>query len=333
MSVSITEKLKQLYASFSGENQVIIVINADPDAMSSAIAMKRLLWRKVAVIDICYINEIKRSDNLSMIRLLGIKMKFITDVDISHYDKMVMIDSQPDHNELFRDLKPDLIIDHHPLTDYRASYMDIRPDYGATASIMTEYLKSARIKPSEKLATALYFGIKTDTSNFQRQTLIEDIRAFQYLFKFINVSLEKRIVTAEVPLDFLKFYQQAFNSYVIKGTKLYVHLKDVPSPDLCVLLADFFMRIDKVNWTIVSGNYDNKVIIIFRNDGIRKNAGNVAKKSFGSYGSAGGHKTMARAEINYSDLTDVVSPKNHAKLSRWIIKHVEIRSSKKKIKK
>lgn len=332
MALSNKDRVKKLFSVFSGEDQVLILINADPDAMSSAMAVKRLLWRKVAEVSIAKINKVKRPDNLAMIRLLGIKMIDIEDVDKSKFNKFVMVDSQPSHSELFNGFDIDALIDHHPDTGYKAKFSDIRPTYGANATMLTEYLKAAKIKPSVKLATGLYYGIKTDTSNFQRDTLPEDIRAFQYLFKFINPNLERRIDQAEIPLEFLQYYEKAFSSKVIKGTRLYVHFKEVPTPDVLVQIADFFMRVDKVNWTIVSGVCEKKVVIIIRNDGIRKNAGKVAEASFGEYGSAGGHIGMARAEIETSAIEDFVSTKNQQKLELWIRNHIELRTKKKRTK-
>lgn len=330
MALSNSERVKKFFSVFSGEDQVLILINADPDAMSCAMAVKRLLWRKVAGVSITNINKVKRPDNLAMIRLLGIKMTHIDELDRSKFTKVVMVDSQPSHSELFRDFTPDVVIDHHPDTGYKAKYTDVRASYGATATIFTEYLKAAGIKPSVKLATGLYYGIKTDTSNFQRQTLPEDIRAFQYLFKFANIHLERRIDQAEVPLEFLQYYEKAFHGRVIKGNRLYVHLGDVPTPDVLVQIADFFMRVDKINWTIVSGNCEEKVIVILRNDGIRKNAGKVAEASFGEYGSAGGHRGMARAEIGFGSIEKFVSPKNQRKLGQWIRNHIELRAGRKR---
>ena len=101
--------------------------------------------------------------------------------------------------------------------------------------------------------------------------------------------------------------------------KVYVHLGSVVNPDVCVLIADFFMRVNTVTWSIVSGICDKKLVIIFRNDGIRKNAGHVAKEGFGKLGNAGGHKNMARAEIVLSDLKGQVDPHDDIRLVSWII--------------
>ena len=324
-----TEKLQRFYQQFSSEDHVLIVITADPDAIASAMAVKRLLWRKVAGVAIAHSNVIKRPDNLTMIAVLGVAMTHINEIDASRYTRIVMVDSQPSHGEAMGNFQPHVIIDHHPesAASAGAGVADIRPKYGATASIMTEYLRAARIKPSTKLATGLFYAIKNDTSNFERQILIEDLRAFQFLFRYANPYLVRRIEQAELKPEFLKYFRIALESRKMRKGKVFVELGPVASPDVCVLIADFFMRVSNVKWSIVSGRHDKKLVVIFRNDGIRKNAGKVAKESFGQIGSAGGHKSMARAELALSDLKEVVDWKDTKKLSRWIVQRVEKRTA------
>lgn len=317
---SNTEKLKKLLSQFTKDDCVLIPINADPDSIGSAMAMKRLLWHKVNGVTISNINVIKRPDNLAMIRLLQVKLTPFEGIDINNFNNFVLVDSQPAHNPSFSPLNFSVIIDHHPLTtNVNALFTDIRPLYGATASIMTEYIKAAKIKPSMKLATALFYGIKTDTSNFERQALPEDMRAFQYLFRFINVTLARKIEFAEITIQFLKYYQIALENMEIRGNRAYVNLGPVVNPDVCVLIADFFMKIYGIDWTIIAGLYNKNLIIIFRNNGIRKDAGKLAKQRFGDIGSAGGHKSVARAEIPLDHLKDIVDYKTPGKLLRWII--------------
>jgi nanoRNase/pAp phosphatase (c-di-AMP/oligoRNAs hydrolase) len=329
MTLSASEKLRRFYEQFSGNDHVLIVINADPDSIASAMAVSRLLWRKVSNITITHVNEINRPDNLAMLRLLSVSVVPNTNLDLGQYNKTVIVDSQPDHNEFMKQLHPDVIIDHHPDTNAKAPFLDIRPTYGATASILTEYLLAARIKPSVKLATGLFYAIKTDTNAFKGQTLIEDVRAFQYLFRHVNIHLARKIEQADLRLEFLKYFKTALQTMRVRKGRVFVHLGPVVNPDVCVIIADFFMRIVSVTWSIVSGTYDKKLIVIFRNDGIRKNAGNVAKESFGQFGSAGGHKNMARAEIALSDLTQQIDVKDEKKFLRWLINRVEKRAGKK----
>lgn len=323
MALSSQEKLRRFYEVFHGHDRVAIVINADPDAISSAMAVKRLLWRKVSEIAITHINVIKRPDNLAMIRLLGVSMTPWGNFDRSGFNRTVMVDSQPSHNPAFQDLTPDVVIDHHPVTDAVASFKDIRPEYGATATILTEYVRAAKIRPSAKLAAGLFYGIKTDTSNFERQALMEDVRAFQFLFRYANAHVIRKIEFAEIRYDFLKYYQKAISCMQLRKGRIFIHLGTVISPDVCVLIADFFMRVDRVEYSIVSGVSGGNLVLILRNDGLRKDAGKLAKDSFGRYGHAGGHKSMARAEIAVSNLPSDVNVKNHKTVSNWIVRQVE----------
>jgi nanoRNase/pAp phosphatase (c-di-AMP/oligoRNAs hydrolase) len=254
-----------------------------------------------------------------MIRLLGVNLVPFDDIQVDQFSRVVLVDSQPDHNEIMSNLDVDVIIDHHPDSGCKAPFVDIRPQYGATSTILTEYLRSAKIQPSTKLATGLYHGIKTDTNDFKGRTQIEDVRAFQYLFRYANIHLALKIEQADLRFDLLKYFKVALQNMRRRKGKVYVHLGNVVNPDVCVLIADFFMRINTVTWSIVSGICEKKLTIIFRNDGIRKNAGKVAKEGFGMLGNAGGHKNMARAEIAIGDLKDRVDVKDDKKLLSWII--------------
>jgi nanoRNase/pAp phosphatase (c-di-AMP/oligoRNAs hydrolase) len=329
MAISNTEKLRRFYDQFSNDDHVLILINADPDAIASAMAVKRLLWRRVAGVTISNINVIKRPDNITMIRLLGVNLVPVKDIVKECFSRFVIVDSQPEHNELFSRFPIDVIIDHHPETVVHARFLDIRSKYGATASIMTEYLRAANIKPSTKLAAGLFYAIKTDTNNFVRQTLIEDVRAFQFLYRHANLNIVNKIERSELRLDFLKYFKVALENKRIRKGRLFTHFGPIVNPDVCVILADFFIKISSVDWSIVSGIYGHNLIVIFRNDGFRKDAGKVASKSFGELGSAGGHKSAARAEIPLESLKNEIDYENDEKLLKWIINRVEKKAGNK----
>lgn len=329
MPRSASEKLRRFYDLFAGHDPVLVVINADPDSIASAMAVSRLLWRRVLNITITHVNTINRPDNLAMLRLLGVSMVPFKDIEPNQFSKIVMVDSQPNHNEFMEKLNTDVIIDHHPETNAKASFSDIRPTYGATATILTEYLRAARITPSVKLATGLFHAIKVDTNSFKGKTVIEDVRAFQYLFRHANIHLARKIEQADLRLEFLKYFKTALHTKRLRKNRVFVSLGPVVNPDICVIIADFFMRIVSVTWSIVCGVYDKKLVVIIRNDGIRKNAGRVAKESFGQFGSAGGHKNMARAEIALTDLSDQVPFRDEKKLLTWLINRIEKRAGKK----
>jgi len=306
-STSSTEKYKRLLEVVFPEDTVAVIINADPDAMASALALKRLFWRKVKKTLIYHVNTIKRADNLALIKLLKIKQQHIRNLNSTDMTRWAILDSQPSHYEQLSKFQFDIIIDHHPLVPGSVGrFVDIKEDYGANATIMTEYLRAAKIKPSPRLATALFYGIKTDTDNFARPTTPNDINAFRYLYPFANINMIKKIESSEMTRKSLNSLRMALENLVFVKDKAVIHMGKVNDPDTLVIIADFFLKMAEVTWCIVSGVYGQKLIVIFRNAGFRLDAGKTAKKLFGKWGSAGGHSTAARAEVPVQE----ISPEN-----------------------
>ena len=323
MSSTTTEHISRFHDQFTGSDHVLIIISADPDSIASAMAVKRILWQRVTNVTISNINSITRPDNMAMIRLLDVTLIHLSKVDTHHYNKFIIVDSQPNHNESFDGFNFTAIIDHHEDSGIQAPFKDVRPEYGATASIMTEYLRAAKIKPSPKLATGLFYAIKTDTANFERNAINEDMRAFQYLFKHANIHLARKIEQVDLRLDFLDDFKKAINNHVISRDKIFVHLESIKNPDICVLLADFFMRFNLITWSVVFGFHEDKLIIVVRNDGTRKDAGRLMSGKFGKFGSAGGHRSMARAEAQISLVSEKVDVNDPDTLMTWIISQFE----------
>ena len=312
-STSQTERSQKLLDTLSSDDSLGIVINADPDAMSSALALKRLFWRKLRKVEILHVNAIDRPDNLAMIRLLDIKQRRIRSMRGRKLTKWAMVDSQPSHYPPFKNHPFDIIIDHHPIDPTsRATFLDIREEYGANATIMCEYLKSMKVIPSTRLATALFYGIKTDTANFVRDSLSNDVNAFKYLYKFANMNTIKKIESSELSRHSLDDFRSAIEELVFIDNMAYVNMGEVKNPDTLVIIADFFMKLAETEWSIVAGRYDNKLIFILRNAGFRGNAGKTAKKLFEPWGgSAGGHRSAARAEIPLKEIESRIGNQNN----------------------
>ncbi len=302
-SVSQTERCKRLLEVVSPDDVLAVLINADPDAIASALALKRLFWRRVKKTIIYHINTIKRADNLALIRLLKIDLRHIRKLAGNSITRWAVVDSQPIHDERFGKHPFDIIIDHHPPNEESvARFMDIREDFGANSSIMTEYLKTSKIKPSPTLATALFYGIKTDTDNFVRNTLPNDIEAFRYLYQFTNINTIKKIESSEITRKTLTSFKIAMDNLTIYKDRAFIFMDRVKDPDILVIIADFFLKMAEITWCVVSGVYGQRLIVILRNAGFRRDAGKTAKSLFGQLGSAGGHKSAARVEIQLQGL-------------------------------
>ena len=291
-------RLELLYGVLAQYKRWLVLINADPDAVGSSMAFRRLASRRTAKMDIARINEIQRPDNLSLLRYVRAPIVRYNPEMLNDYDAFAVIDSQPHHSSLFNGIPFSVVIDHHPAKEMpvEAPFVDIRPDYGATATMLAEYLSAARIMPGRLLATALLYDIRTDTANFTRPFTDMDMRAYRNLARKADHGLISSIVHSEFRLPWLRLFSRALRSMRRVGSGYGIFMGPVDNPDILVVVADFLMRVHEIRWAAVYGQYENKIIVVLRSDGTR-NVGDLAQRAFGDLGTAGGHKTMGRAEI------------------------------------
>jgi len=315
--------LRDFLSHFQPKDQVLITIDPDPDAIGSALAVKRILWHRVQTATIGIVRPIRRLNNQTLVRLLKLPLVQLKHCELSKYDHHIVVDGQPHHNDFFRQFSYTAVIDHHPLNSpVEAPFVDIRPHYGATSTILSEYLKAGGIKPSQTLATAMLYGIKTDTRNFERHTIVEDIEAFRSLFNSANHNILRKVEIADLSIKELKFFHKAVERKHVVRDRVFVHLDEVTSADILVEIAEFFLKIHDISWSIVSGIFEDNLIIIVRNDGYRKDAGKLVRKAFGGIGCAGGHTAMARAEIPMERLVQVVGKRSSIAIERYIRKRM-----------
>lgn len=302
----LTEKLAGLTGLMRPQQRWLIVINADPDAIGSAMALRQIIRSRGAQADIAHINEVSRPDNLTMIHSLRIPLARLTPGMSGLYQHFAMVDSQPHHCTEFPALDYDVILDHHPLDPrhpVQAKYVEIRPEYGSCSALLTEYLYNLGIVPGKLLATAMLYAIKTDTMTFERHFCDVDVKAFSYLSKYADKMLLRRIVHSDFHRRWLKFFSRAFARARYIGREGFMaYVGKVDNPDVLVVLADFFLRVHGLSWDCIAGQYGDKLVAVMRSDGLRRDMGKKAQAWFGEYGSAGGHMMAGRAEMDISRL-------------------------------
>ncbi|MFN3505489.1 MAG: DHH family phosphoesterase [Caldimicrobium sp.] len=297
------ERINAFLKHFQKQDDILILLWADPDALASAYALKKILQNKVNTITISAVNEIRRLNNLVMIEVLKIPLTRYSEDLLKRHNKIILVDSQPPHRDEFSSINFTAVIDHHPITSgWEAAYVDIRPNYGATSSIMYEYLKTLKIKPNVYLSTALVYGIKTDTDNFKKSAQKQDVIAFQKLYNRMNKHLLNKIESSDLRRSELRYFKIALNNLKYRGNRAFCYLGKVSHPDILVLIADFLNKVYETSWVFVGGEYKKTLILIVRCDGYRKDAGKLVSRLFKNLGKAGGHKEKARAEISFEKL-------------------------------
>jgi nanoRNase/pAp phosphatase (c-di-AMP/oligoRNAs hydrolase) len=280
---------------------VLMYGSPDPDAVASAMAIHDLLRRFAALSKYAFVatEPVSRQQNAEFIRAMKVEIHLLDKIDLGAYRLKVLVDAQPTFfGEALGDIHPQIVFDHHPCTTvWHAELADVREKYGALSTMMTEYLLAAKIKIPKKLHTALLYGIKSDTNNFERDVILEDISAYYLNFALANQQLIRRIELNQIPERFLKYYDYAYHNKRRYRDRIISFLGKVESVDACVQVADSYVRIVGVSYAIIAGIVKEKLIIIFRGDGYRHDCGAIAKKAFENLGSAGGHRSAARVEI------------------------------------
>jgi len=273
----------------------------DPDAIASAMALHDIIRQTKGLAKSAFVSTepIRRQQNKELILSMLLNIRLVNQIDINSYRLIALMDAQPSFLDgVLKFIQPHIVFDHHPLEgDWRAPLEDIRPSYGALSTILTEYLLCSRVKVSKNLHTALLYGIKTDTDNFDRDTIIEDISAYAYHTKYGNLRLIRRIELNQTPISYLKYFDHAFHHMSHFRGRRIGFLGSVENPDVCVQVADFYLRLIGTYYVVVAGIVDDKLIIIFRGDGYRQDCGAIAQRSCGLIGQGGGHRSAARIEI------------------------------------
>jgi len=293
------KKVERIRSLFSEKKiHILVQHDPDPDAIGSALALRELLGRNRTTTPIVTFGEVTRPENLAMIRFLDIQIDRITYEDL-HKDgaQLALVDVQPPYFD-----KPlgrvDLVVDHHPKrTLFKARFTDLRTGYGATSTIFTEYLRAIGMEPSQRLATALLYGIKTDTLFLERGSILADLSAFTFLYPFANKAMITRIERPALPREDLEALGRALSRLQLDDGVAVIHMGEINREDVIPQMAEFCLHIEGVEWGVVSGLVKDRVVISVRNVGYVKSAGDIMKKLYDDIGSAGGHRAMAKAVI------------------------------------
>ncbi|VAX18920.1 Kef-type K+ transport systems (NAD-binding component fused to domain related to exopolyphosphatase) [hydrothermal vent metagenome] len=311
--IETRRKAFELLAILSTAEKVLILTqnDPDPDAIACGLAVQALLGRNRTTAPICTFGEVTRNENLAMIAHLRTTVRTIDKKDLSRFDKVVMVDTQPPYfpDGLFD--KVDVVIDHHPhKSDYEVTLKDVNITYGATSTMLYEYLISTDTKINRRLATALLYGIITDTMYLARDTSKRDFEAFSALWPMANSNMLASMSRPRLDPEELSYFMRAIKNRKVAGSFVFIWLGTVKREDIIPRLADFSLQIGEAVWSAVCGKYEDEVVISIRNMGLTSDAGEVARTLFGKFGSAGGHRSMAKAVLPLKGLKSGLKIKN-----------------------
>lgn len=279
--------------------------NPDPDALASAATLAYLLKelaRRDAVI--AQGGIIGRAENRAMLTYLNINLVSIPSIEFGSDTHVALVDTQPGriNNSLPEGITPSVVIDHHPAySDYPGvAFLDLRSDYGATSTILAEYLREAKVEIDPKIATALFYGIAAETQDLGREATPADVAASQFLYPHTNKRRLAKIENARVPREYFAGFRDAIEEAQIYGKVIISMLGEVQYPDMVAEIADFLLRLDEVEWALAMGFYNKWLYVSLRTTVRDVNAGDLLQKVLGSK-SAGGHDMIAGGRVRVEE--------------------------------
>lgn len=309
-----------------GKLAVVVHDNPDPDAMSSAVALKAIAASVGTESEILYRGDIGHQENKAFVNLLHIDMDELDEQKASSmndFKGIALIDcSVPGENNLLsKDSRVDIIIDHHPAEkkEVYAEYADIRPNTGSTATIMTKYLQELDITVSKDLATALLYGIRTDTLGFRRNASPVDLTAAAFLYPLADHEILDRVETPAMSTETLDIFGEAIRNRKIRGSYLVTNVGIIRDRDALAQAADYLLNLEGITTVLVYGIGEDQIYISGRSNDIRLNLGKAVQKAFGEAGSAGGHATTAGAQIPLGVFSDTKDKQMLMKISEEVV--------------
>ena len=300
-------KVNKLVRLLGGRRRALLVVhdNPDPDGMAGAFCLSHLMGALLGVRAlIVYGGIVGRAENRDMIRALGISLWRMEDVEFRPDDAVVLVDTQPAfRNHSLPEGCPVLaVIDHHagcPSPD--VPLVDVRPEYGAVTTIITEYLVSAGVRISPALATAICFGIGTETQDLGREAAPADIAAFMEAFPLSDLRLLGRLHHPRRDLSFFAEWDRALHAARVRDHVVVCHLAAVPTADTAAEMADMLAGLEGVEWVMCTGVCNGRLMVSVRTSDPHAQAGELLRDVVGDRARAGGHDMMAGGSLELDE--------------------------------
>ena len=312
-----------------GKTIIVIHDNPDPDCLASAMALRHLIAMKLSKdAVITFSGMIGRSENIAMAKELEITLIPFELVDLNEVSAVCMLDTQPGtgNNSLSPDCRVDIVIDHHPQREAakKCRWVDIRDDYGVTATILYEYLLAQNITIGTKLATALFYAIKSETQDLGREANRSDRDAYLHLFPVASKRLLYEITHPKLPVEHFLTIHRGLENTMMYGKLLVVNLQAICFPEVVSEMAGFLIRLEGIEAVLSIGHYNDEVILSIRTTSHILNAGEIIQKLVAGRGTAGGHGMMAGGKISNVPFDPVILKEVEVFLTRGLLFELSI---------
>lgn len=305
------QRLRRLFANYDSI-AVVMHPDPDPDAMGSAVGLAHLAATVDTDADLYYSGEIRRHENRAFRTVLDLDFERVEAARELHGEPVVLVDhNEPRGFEGASAIKPVAVIDHHPGDGVGEEFTDVRPEYGACASIVAEYLRSAGVTPPgedgadgeftllTEVASALLYGIQTDTTYLSRGCTDADFECCSFLYPAIDGDVLDRIANPPVDSETLDVQARAIRGRLVRMPFVVSDVGEVSNVDTIAQAAEELLRLEGVTAVAVFGEKDGVYHVSGRSRDDRVHMGHALELAVEELvdGAAGGHARMGGGQI------------------------------------
>lgn len=279
----------------------------DADAISSGFGVYTYLKKHGKDVRLVYggNNEITKPNLIIMVDQLGIPLEYVT--ELPEAELLLTVDCVYGEGNVTRfPAKKVAVIDHHLCNRTVSDLTEIRSGYGSCASVVAELLRAEGVALNEDtaLATALYYGLYSDTNAFGElnHPADKDLRDFaRYdvsvftLLKNSNLSLEEMQIAG----DALKHYRyrQEYRFAVVQAKPC--------DPNILGFISDLLLQADGVDTCVVFCKMPSGLKLSVRSCVTSVRAVELLEYVIDGIGSGGGHMQKAGGYIPNDSIATV----------------------------
>lgn len=300
-----TEVLQDL---LRGRRRLLVLThtNPDPDSLGAAMGLRQFAELSAGVPGTLALSgKILRAENQEMVRQLAIDMVPLQDLDLGTFDCVALVDTQPGfgHTIVPAGLRVDIVIDHHVCSEqnvvaYDAPFIDVRSEIGATSSLVASYFLDARLRPNRDVATALLYGINTDTAELSRNVSDLDLRAHDFLFPLADRTKLVAITRPRLPPAYFQTLREALSKVRIYKHLALCSLGRTASAEMVAEVADLLLRMQGVQAVFCGGLVGETFYVSVRTELGPCDAWTLIRSAIGNeQASYGGHGSVAGGSI------------------------------------
>ena len=280
---------------------IVLHDNPDPDAIASAWALEFLVKSCYQIESrLAYGGLIGRAENRAMVRELKINLKRMSRIHFSEYDCVAMVDTQPfsGNHSLPQNVQCHIVFDHHPRRKgLKLDFVVIEPTVGATSTLVYKCLEQFNLTVPADLATAIAYGIRSETQDLDRETSKHDIAAYLAVYPKSNVRKLARMTHPKLPRSYFLHIYEAIKRAIVFRHLMCIHLEDIPYPDIVGEIADMMLKHKGIGWCLCTGRYHRNLILSLRSSNRKARASVIIQKLVKDTKNAGGHDLFAGGKM------------------------------------